>query len=234
MPSPRISPMRGSLRVGCQRLGNPSPPPRGLSNPRDWPLFRYCPPVTSMVTPVTKSASDEARKQMTRAWSSGVATRPSGVRWISAAWPSAERRSQWGRMRSESVRLGAMALTVTPCGPSATAAPRGADVAGRPAEPRRLHVHRHDGAALARDDHRGGAADAGAGGGDQCDLALESHDGVLPGGIIPQRVEWSGDLRLCVLRGGERRLRGSERRPAPDLHRGLHGVLPPQPDHARA
>jgi hypothetical protein len=28
---------------------------------------RYCPPVTSMVTPVTKSASDEARKQMTRA-----------------------------------------------------------------------------------------------------------------------------------------------------------------------
>jgi hypothetical protein len=74
-----------------------------------------------MVTPVTKSASEEARKQMTRAWSSGVATRPSGVRRISAAWASAERRSQWGRMRSDRVRLGAMALTVTPLEPSSRA-----------------------------------------------------------------------------------------------------------------
>src|SRR5678816_3660982 len=77
-----------------------------------------------MVTPVTKSASEEARKQMTRAWSSGVATRPSGVRRISAAWASAERRSQWGRMRSDRVRLGAMALTVTPWGPSSKASLR--------------------------------------------------------------------------------------------------------------
>ena len=48
----------------------------------------------SMVTPVTKSASLEARKQMTWAWSSGVATRPRGVRVISAACASGERRSQ--------------------------------------------------------------------------------------------------------------------------------------------
>ena len=77
-----------------------------------------------MVTPVTKSASAEARKQMTRAWSSGVATRPSGVRPISAARPSAVRRSQCGRMRSESVRLGAIALTVMPWGPSSNASLR--------------------------------------------------------------------------------------------------------------
>ncbi len=42
-------------------------------------------PVTSIVTPVTKSASVDARKQMTRAWSSGSATRPRGVREFSRA-----------------------------------------------------------------------------------------------------------------------------------------------------
>src|SRR5581483_10001456 len=46
------------------------------------------PPVTSMVSPVTKSASAEARKQITRAWSTASATRRSGVLSISAALAS--------------------------------------------------------------------------------------------------------------------------------------------------
>jgi hypothetical protein len=66
---------------------------------------------------------------------------------------------------------------------------RGDHVRGQPVERGRLHVHAHHGAALARDDHRGGAADAGPRRRDQRHLALESHDVVLPGGIIPQRVE---------------------------------------------
>ena len=74
-----------------------------------------------MVTPVTKSASREARKQITRAWSRASATRRSGVRVISCACSSAVRCSYRGRMRSVSVRLGAMALTVTPKGPSSWA-----------------------------------------------------------------------------------------------------------------
>ena len=45
----------------------------------------YRPPVTSIVSPVTKSASDEARKQITFAWSAASAIRRSGVRSISAA-----------------------------------------------------------------------------------------------------------------------------------------------------
>src|ERR1700731_1247747 len=45
----------------------------------------YNPPVTSMVTPVTKSASAEARKAITRAWSAASAMRRSGMRAISAA-----------------------------------------------------------------------------------------------------------------------------------------------------
>ena len=45
----------------------------------------YSPPVTSIVSPVTKSASDEARKQITFAWSAASAIRRSGVRSISAA-----------------------------------------------------------------------------------------------------------------------------------------------------
>src|ERR1700722_13271642 len=85
---------------------------------------RQFPPVTSIVTPVTKSASLEARKQMTFAWSAASATRRSGVRAISAACASCERLSQCGRMRSVSVRLGAMALIVTPYGPSSKASLR--------------------------------------------------------------------------------------------------------------
>src|SRR5256885_16420659 len=71
-----------------------------------------------MVTPVTKSASLEARKQMTRAWSTGSATRPSGT-W--AAWrarSSGDIASQRGRSRGLSVRLGAIAFTVMLYGPS--------------------------------------------------------------------------------------------------------------------
>jgi hypothetical protein len=55
--------------------------------------------VTSIVTPVTKSASDEARKQITRAWSIGSAMRRSGVRSISMAWSSGLVWFQRGRMR---------------------------------------------------------------------------------------------------------------------------------------
>ena len=40
------------------------------------------------------------------------------------------------------------------------------------------------------------------------------------------------DVRVRVLRRGERGPRRPERRPAPDLHRGLRGLLPPQPHHA--
>ena len=79
------------------------------------------PPVTSMVTPVTKSASAEARKQITRAWSWASAMRRSGVRAISRACSSAVRFSQCGLIRSVSVMLGAMALTVMPKGPSSFA-----------------------------------------------------------------------------------------------------------------
>ena len=71
-----------------------------------------------MVTPVTKSASREARKQITRAWSRASATRRNGVRAISRACSSGVRCSQRGRIRSVSVRLGAIALTLTPKGPS--------------------------------------------------------------------------------------------------------------------
>ena len=78
----------------------------------------YNPPVTSIVSPVTKSASDDARKQITLAWSAASATRRSGVRAISAACASGERWFQCGRMRSVSVRLGAIALTLMPNGPS--------------------------------------------------------------------------------------------------------------------
>src|SRR6202521_2977533 len=70
------------------------------------------PPVTSMVTPVTKSASLDARKQITLAWSTASATRRSGVRSISACWSSGLDWSQRGRMRSVKVRLGAIALMV--------------------------------------------------------------------------------------------------------------------------
>src|SRR5436190_1431867 len=76
------------------------------------------PPVTSIVRPVTKSASAEARKQITRAWSAGSATRRSGVRSISSACEACERLSQCGRMRSVRVTLGATALTrmsIAPC-----------------------------------------------------------------------------------------------------------------------
>src|SRR5262247_4170613 len=76
------------------------------------------PPVTSMVTPVTKSASLEARKQITRAWSRASAMRRSGVRKISCACSSADRCSHRGRIRSVSVMLGAIAFTVMPKGPS--------------------------------------------------------------------------------------------------------------------
>ena len=55
---------------------------------------------------------------MTRAWSSGTATRPSGTRAFSRACSSGESRSQRGRSRGLRVRLGAMAFTVTPYGPS--------------------------------------------------------------------------------------------------------------------
>ncbi len=244
---------------------------------------------------------------MTRAWSSGVATRPSGVRWISAACPSAVRRSQCGRMRSESVRLGrdrvdrdavgaqlegelagerddaalggGVGARARPAEPAAgdrgqvddlaaplplhhrdhrvgeeerpgqvevdqllpllerelvqqgggaahdgaaahpvdqdvdapvgldglpdralhrrrvegvgaereRAAARGDDVGGQALEHGRLQVHAHHGAALARDDHRGRAADAGPRRRDQRHLALESRHGVVPPtGTIPR------------------------------------------------
>jgi hypothetical protein len=69
---------------------------------------------------VTKSASREARKQITRAWSSASAMRRNGVRAISRACCPAE-PSQRGRIRSVSVMLSAMALTVMPEGPSSDA-----------------------------------------------------------------------------------------------------------------
>ena len=77
-----------------------------------------------MVRPVTKSASAEARKQITLAWSTASATRRSGVRSISSACEPCERFSQCGRMRSVSVMLGAMALTLMPSGPSSWASLR--------------------------------------------------------------------------------------------------------------
>ena len=80
--------------------------------------------MTSMVRPVTKSASEEARKQITFAWSTASATRRRGVRSISSAWEPWERFSQCGRMRSVSVMLGAMALTLMPSGPSSWASLR--------------------------------------------------------------------------------------------------------------
>src|SRR4029077_14173693 len=79
------------------------------------------PPVTSMVRPVTKSACEEARKQMTLAWSAASPMRRSGVLWISAARSSGGRCSQRGRMRSVNVVAGAMALTLMPKGPSSLA-----------------------------------------------------------------------------------------------------------------
>src|SRR5579883_851184 len=87
-------------------------------------LGNQTPPVTSIVSPVTKSASAEARKQITRAWSSGSATRRSGVRSISSAWAACERFSQCGRIRSVSVTLGAIALTLMLSGPSSWASLR--------------------------------------------------------------------------------------------------------------
>ena len=67
-----------------------------------------------MVTPVTKSASLDARKQITFAWSAASAMRRSGVRPISACWSSGLDWSQRGRMRSVSVRLGATAFMLMP------------------------------------------------------------------------------------------------------------------------
>src|SRR3989441_5565728 len=81
---------------------------------------RYWPPVTSMVTPVTKSASLEARKQITRAWSTGSAMRRSGTRSTSAFCSIGDMPSQRGRSRGLRVRLGAIALTLMPCGPSSS------------------------------------------------------------------------------------------------------------------
>ena len=79
------------------------------------------PPVTSIVTPVTKSASLDARKQITLAWSGASATRRNGVRSISACWSSGLDWFQRGRMRSVRVRLGAMALMLMLWGPSSKA-----------------------------------------------------------------------------------------------------------------
>ena len=72
-----------------------------------------------MVSPVTKPASAEARKQITRAWSAASATHGAaasarlllGLRGLRALVPC-------GRMRSVSVMLGAMALTLMLSGPS--------------------------------------------------------------------------------------------------------------------
>src|SRR5207248_2611778 len=66
------------------------------------------PPVTSILTPVTKSASLDARKQMTLAWSGASAMRLSGVFSISACWSSGLDWFQCGLMRSVRVRLGAI------------------------------------------------------------------------------------------------------------------------------
>src|SRR3979490_3619282 len=74
------------------------------------------PPVTSIVTPVTKSASLDARKQITLAWSGASATRRNGVRSISACWSSGLDWFQRGLMRSVKVRLGAIALVLVPQG----------------------------------------------------------------------------------------------------------------------
>src|SRR5258708_39409157 len=79
------------------------------------------PPVTSIVTPVTKSASLDARKQITLAWSAASATRRKGVRSISACWSSGLDWFQRGRMRSVRVRLGAIALVLMAKGPASKA-----------------------------------------------------------------------------------------------------------------
>ena len=55
---------------------------------------------------------------MTFAWSELRPSRRNGVRSISAAWSSGDCWFQRGRMRSVSVRLGAIALTLMPNGPS--------------------------------------------------------------------------------------------------------------------
>jgi hypothetical protein len=67
-----------------------------------------------MVTPVTKSASLDASKQIILAWSGASATRRSGVRSIWGCWCSGLDWCQRGRMRSVRARLGAIALIVMP------------------------------------------------------------------------------------------------------------------------
>src|SRR6185312_15956893 len=92
--------------------------PALLQGSGEYHPYPDCPPVTSIVRPVTKSASDDARKQITLAWSDACATRRSGVFSICACCAWGERWFQCGVMRSVNVRLGAMALMLTPNGPS--------------------------------------------------------------------------------------------------------------------
>ena len=92
----RHRPAHGAEPDESDLAGHVSFSPQQLMPVMDLTLmrWRYTPPVTSMVRPVTKSASDEARKQMTLAWSAASATRRNGVRSISSACEACERLSQ--------------------------------------------------------------------------------------------------------------------------------------------
>ena len=77
-----------------------------------------------MVRPVTKSASDEARKQITLRLVDRFGDAAQRRAFDLLGLRACERFSQCGRMRSVSVMLGAMALTLMPSGPSSWASLR--------------------------------------------------------------------------------------------------------------
>src|SRR4051812_49640872 len=81
-------------------------------------IRRYDAPLTSSTAPLAISAAGDARNTTAAATSSGVATRPSG---LSARRASPRAPVSSSAAMSVSVKPGATAVTVIPCGPRSRA-----------------------------------------------------------------------------------------------------------------